>query len=135
MSGNQEIIEEFRASGGKVGGWFEERSLLLLHTTGARSGADRVNPLVYVTDGDRYVVAASKGGADTHPDWFFNVRANPDVSVEVGAETIKAQAAVPDGAERDQLYSKLAERYDFFTGYQQGTSRVIPVVTLEPLAE
>ena len=135
MSGNQEIIEEFRAGGGKVGGWFEERSLLLLHTTGARSGADWVNPLVYVTDGDRYVVAASKGGADTHPDWFFNVRANPDVSVEVGAETIKARSAVPDGAERDRLYSKLAERYDFFTGYQQGTSRVIPVVTLEPLAE
>lgn len=133
MSGNDQIIEEFRANGGKVAGWFEGQSLLLLQTTGAKSGADRVNPLVYVTDGDRYVVAASKGGSDTHPDWFFNIRANPDVSVEVGDETINARAAFPDGVEREELYSKLAERYDFFTGYQEGTARIIPVVTLEPV--
>ncbi len=135
MSGNDQIIEEFRANDGKVGGHFEGWSLLLLRTTGARSGLERVNPLVYVMDGDRYVVAASKGGADTHPDWFFNVQAAPEVTVEVGAEAFEARAAITTGTERDALYTQLAARYSFFTGYQEGTARVIPVVALEAVAQ
>jgi deazaflavin-dependent oxidoreductase (nitroreductase family) len=134
VSGNDAIIEEFRANGGEVGGHFEGWSLLLLHTTGARSGRERVTPLVYVTDDGRYVVAASKGGADTHPDWFFNVQKAPEVTLEVGAETLAARAVIPTGAERDGLYTKLAARYRFFTGYQEGTARVIPVVALEPMS-
>ena len=133
MSENDQIIEEFRANDGKVGGHFEGWSLLLLHTMGARSQLERVNPLVYVMDGDRYLVAASKGGADTHPDWYFNVQAAPEVTLEVGSETIKARAVFPTGAERDKLYATLADRYGFFSGYQEGTARVIPVVALEPL--
>ena len=134
MSGNDQVIDEFRANAGKVGGHFEGGALLLLHTTGARSGQKRINPLVYVSDGGRYIVAASKGGADTHPDWYFNLQAEPEVVLEAGAETIKARAAFPTGSERDGLYSKLAARYPFFTGYQEGTARRIPVVVLDPLA-
>ena len=133
MSGNDAIIEEFRANDGNVGGHFQGWALLVLTTVGARSGLERVNPLVYVMDGDRYVVAASKGGADTHPDWYFNVKAAPEVTIEAGTETIKARAAFPTGAQRDELYAKLAARYSFFTGYQEGTERVIPVVALEPV--
>jgi len=133
LSDNDVIIEEFRANDGKVGGHFEGGALLLLHTMGARSGLERINPLVYVMDGDRYLVAASKGGADTHPDWYFNVQAAPDVTLEVGSETVKARAVFPTGAERDKLYAMLAARYTFFTGYQEGTARVIPVVALEPV--
>lgn len=133
MSRNDVVIEEFRANAGKVGGHFEGWTLLLLHTTGARSGMERVNPLVYVTDGDRYLVAASKGGADTHPDWYFNVQANPEVAIEVGGKTMRARAAFPAGAERDELYAMLAARHSFFSGYQEGTDRVIPVVALEPV--
>jgi deazaflavin-dependent oxidoreductase (nitroreductase family) len=133
VSGNDQIIEEFRANAGRVGGFFEHKDLLLLHTTGARSGAERISPLVYVTDGGRYVVAASKGGADTHPDWYFNVKASQDVTIEVGSETVIALASIPTGTDRDRLYAKLADRYSFFTGYQQGTARVIPVITIEPM--
>jgi deazaflavin-dependent oxidoreductase (nitroreductase family) len=132
MSGNAQIIAEFRANGGIVGGRFAGGTLLLLHTVGARSELGRINPLVYVTDRHRYVVAASKGGAATHPDWYFNLQARPDVQLEVGVETIRARAAFPIGAERDELYSKLTARYPFFAGYQEGTSRIIPVVTLDP---
>jgi deazaflavin-dependent oxidoreductase (nitroreductase family) len=133
VSRNDLIIEEFRANAGKVGGHFEGWSLLLLHTTGARSGKERVIPLVYVMDGDRYLVAASKGGADSHPDWFYNLHAAPDVTLEVGGETIEARAVFPTDAERDELYAMLAARYSFFAGYQEGTDRVIPVVALEPV--
>ena len=133
MSRNDAIIEEFRANDGEVGGHFDGWSLLLLHTTGARSGLQRVTPLVYVKDGDRYVVAASKGGADTHPDWVFNVQNAPEVTIEVGAATLEARAVLPTGAARDELYAKLAARYPFFTGYQEGTARLIPVVALEPV--
>ncbi len=133
MPVNDQIIEEFRANDGKVGGFFEGRALLLLHSTGARSGLERVNPLVYITDAGRYVVAASKGGADTHPDWYFNVRANPTVSLEVGTKTIEARAIFPEGAERDGLYAKLAARYPFFTDYERKTARTIPVVALEAI--
>src|SRR5919112_1541793 len=84
---NAKIIEEFRSNAGKVGGPFEGRPMLLLHSTGARTGAERVHPVVYQADGDRWVVFASKGGADTNPDWFHNLRANPDASIEVGTDT------------------------------------------------
>ncbi len=133
MPGNDQIIEEFRANGGKVGGFFEGATLLLLHSTGAKSGLGRVNPLVYITDAGRYVVAASKGGADTHPDWYFNVQANPTASLEVGTKTIAARAVFPEGAERDELYAQLAARYPFFADYEQKTARTIPVVALEAI--
>ena len=90
-NGNQEIIEEFRASGGKVGGWFEGAPMLLLHTIGAKSGLPRVNPLMYQQVGDDLAVFASKAGAPTNPDWFYNLRANPNVEIELGTETIPSQ--------------------------------------------
>ena len=95
---NRQLIEEFRANGGKVGGMFAGAPLLLLTTTGAKSGQPRVAPLAYTTDNGRFVVIASKGGAPTHPDWFHNVRANPEVTVEVGTETFPARATIPDGS-------------------------------------
>jgi deazaflavin-dependent oxidoreductase (nitroreductase family) len=128
---NDKIIEEFRANEGRVGGGFEGAPLLLLHTTGARSGTERINPLMYLPDGDRLVVFASKGGAPTNPDWYYNVRANPDASVEVGTERIPVRARVATGEERDALYAEQSRRYPQFAGYQAGTERTIPVVILE----
>lgn len=127
---NKKIIEEFRANKGKVGGQFEHTPLLLLHTKGAKSGLERVNPLAYFVDNDRYVVIASKGGADTDPDWYRNVLANPEVSVEVGTEQFTATASAPSEPERTDLYEKMEKINPGFTGYKQKTSRVIPVVTL-----
>src|SRR5688572_1792994 len=101
---NNAIIEEFRANQGKVGGYFEGADLLLLHTTGAKSGLERVSPVRYFIDGDRYVVIASKAGADTHPAWYYNLLAHPDVSFEVGTEHIPAIATVVPEPERTQLY-------------------------------
>lgn len=129
---NASVIEEFRANAGKVGGPFEGAPLLLLSTTGAKSGRTRINPLMYLPDGDRFVVIASKGGAPTDPDWFFNVTANPEASIEVGTETIPVRAVVAEGAERDRLYDEQASRYPQFREYQDGTDRLIPVVVLEP---
>src|SRR5262245_25557713 len=97
---NKGIIEEFRANQGKVGGYFEHTPLLLLHTKGAKSGLERINPVAYFTDDGRYVVIASKGGADTSPDWYYNLVANPDVSVEVGTEQFQAMAAPASEPER-----------------------------------
>jgi deazaflavin-dependent oxidoreductase (nitroreductase family) len=127
---NKAIIEEFRANKGKVGGQFEHTLLLLLHTKGAKSGLERINPLAYFVDDNRYVVIASKGGADTDPDWYRNVLANPEVSVEVGTEQFSATAAAPSEPERTNLYEKMEKINPGFTGYKQKTSRVIPVVTL-----
>lgn len=127
---NKKIIEEFRANGGKVGGHFENMDLLILHTTGANSGNTHLTPLVYTIDGDRYVIIASKGGAPTHPDWYYNLVANPHVVVEVGVEQFKAAAAIAEEPERSKLYGTMADRYPFFTEYQENTQRVIPVVTL-----
>lgn len=127
---NSQIIAEFRANGGAVGGQFAGAPLLLLHTTGARSGTERVNPMMYLDlDGRRYVFA-SKAGADTHPDWYRNLVANPDVTVEVGGETYAARAEVLAGAQRDAVYAEQAQRYPGFAEYQEKTSRVIPVVEL-----
>ena len=129
---NRRTIEEFRANGGKVGGIWEGRPLLLLTTTGARRGHRHTTPTIYLRDGDRLLVFASKGGAPTHPDWYHNLLAHPEVTVEVGPETYKATATVLTGEERDRLYAKQAELYPQFADYQKRTSRKIPVIALEP---
>ena len=128
---NTKIIAEFRANGGKVGPPFEGAPMVLLTSTGAKSGKDRVNPLVYSTDGDRLVIIASKGGAPTNPDWYYNVKANPSVTLEVGEETFPATATVVEGDERDRLFAAQAELMPGFKDYEKATTRVIPVVVLE----
>jgi deazaflavin-dependent oxidoreductase (nitroreductase family) len=129
---NTKIINEFRANGGKVGEPFEGAPMVLLHTTGAKSGKERVNPLVYTTDGDRYVIIASKGGAPTNPDWYHNIKADPAVTLEIGEETFAATATVLDsGPDRDRLYDAQAELMPGFKDYEKATDRVIPVVVLE----
>lgn len=136
MSFNDRIISEFRENGGVVGGFFRDATLLLLHTTGARTGKARVTPLVYARDGDRFVVAASKAGADEHPDWLYNVRASPEVTIEVGTERLAARATIlASGPRRDELYAKLIDVLDSFAGYEEKAGRTIPVLVLEPLRE
>ena len=131
---NKKIIDEFRANSGRVGGNFEGKTLLLLHTQGARSGQERINPLACVKDdGDRCVVIASKGGASTHPDWYYNLIANPQVTVEVGTETFQAQATVAEEPERTRLYDKMVEVMPGFEGYRRNTTREIPVIVLIPM--
>lgn len=129
---NRKIIEEFRSNAGVVGGYFEGQTVLLLHTIGAKSGLERVNPAVTLQDGDRYLIVASKGGAATHPGWYYNLVANPDVKVEVGTEKFKAQAIVAEEPERTALYSKMEKRNSAFTKYKDNTKgvRVIPVIIL-----
>ena len=127
---NKAIIAEFRANGGKVGGQFAGATLLLLHTTGAKSGQERVNPVVYTTDGDQLVVIASKGGAPTNPDWYYNLVANPQVTLEVGTEQFQAQATIPAEPERTRLYNQMATALPGFAEYQRKTERIIPVVVL-----
>ncbi len=127
---NQAIIDEFRANYGKVGGPFAGRTLLLLHTVGAKSGQERVNPVAYVTDGDRLVIIASKGGAPTNPDWYYNILAHPLVTVEAGTEKFQARAAVASEPERTRLYDKMVEMMPGFDEYRRKTTRVIPVITL-----
>ncbi|MGZ4165771.1 MAG: nitroreductase family deazaflavin-dependent oxidoreductase [Solirubrobacteraceae bacterium] len=130
---NARIIDEFRTNEGRVGPPFEGTPLLLLHHTGARSGKDYVNPLAYLRDGDRYVIFASKAGAPTNPDWYQNVKAHPEVEVEVGTETLPVRASEADGDERDRLFATQAERSPAFAEYQtKAGSRVIPVVVLTP---
>jgi deazaflavin-dependent oxidoreductase (nitroreductase family) len=129
---NAKIIEEFRANGGKVGGNFEGAPLLLLHSTGARSGAERVSPMMYQAVDGGYAVFASKAGADTNPDWFHNLRANPEATVEVGTETVAVTARVLSDEEREPVWETQKSRYPGFADYEQKTSRVIPVVLLEP---
>jgi deazaflavin-dependent oxidoreductase (nitroreductase family) len=129
---NRKIIEEFRGNQGRVGGGFEGAPLLILHTVGAKTGAERLHPMMYLDlDGHRYVFA-SKAGADTNPDWYRNLTAHPEVTVEVGADTEPATAAEITGAERDRIYAEQARRYPGFAEYQAKTSRVIPVVELIP---
>lgn len=127
---NQGIIEEFRANGGVVGGPFAGAPMILLATTGAKSGHRRINPLVYLPDGDRFIIIASKGGAPTHPDWYHNLVAHPDTTVEVGTETIPVTAEVLAGEERDRLYAKQAALRPAFAEYETKTARKIPVVAL-----
>jgi deazaflavin-dependent oxidoreductase (nitroreductase family) len=127
---NMAIIKEFRENAGKVGGPFEGRTLLILHTIGAKSGQERINPVAYVTDGDRFVIIASKGGAPTNPDWYYNIVANPQVTVEVGVEQFTARASISTEPERTRLYSKMVEMMPGFAEYQKKTTRMIPVITL-----
>ena len=127
---NAPIIAEFRKNHGKVGGPFEGAPLLLLHTNGRHSGKPRINPMMYLKDGERYLVIASKGGAPTNPDWYFNLKAHPDVKIEVGDDTINAQAREVTGHERDTLYKRQATLYPAFSEYQRKTKRIIPVVAL-----
>jgi deazaflavin-dependent oxidoreductase (nitroreductase family) len=129
---NRQIIAEFRAHAGQVGGQFDGAPLLLLHTTGAKSGQQRVNPMMYLDlDGHRYVFA-SKAGMDTSPDWYHNLVADPAVKVEVGSDTYAATAHPLNGADRDRVYAEQARRYPGFAEYQEKTTRVIPVVELVP---
>ena len=126
------IIEEFRANAGSVGGPFEGRPMLLLHHTGARTGTERTSPLVYLPDGDRYVIFASKGGAPTNPDWFHNLIAHPDVWIEVGTRTLRVHARVAEGDERDELWREQVRRIPAFGDYQaRAGARTIPVLVLE----
>jgi deazaflavin-dependent oxidoreductase (nitroreductase family) len=127
---NRHIIEEFRANEGKVGGPYAGVPLLLLTTTGAKSGKQRINPLAYHTDGERLMILATKAGAPTHPDWYHNIVAYPNVSVEVGTESFEARATVVEGAERDELYAKRVAVMPNFAEYQAKTTRTIPVVVL-----
>ena len=127
---NKQIIAEFRANGGKGSGMFEAVPLLLLTTKGAKSGQPRTTPLIYVTDGDRLVTMASKGGAPTHPDWYHNIVADPDVTVEVGRETFPARAEIAPERERTRLVDAVAEIWPPLRQYEQNTERTIPVVTL-----
>jgi deazaflavin-dependent oxidoreductase (nitroreductase family) len=131
---NQQVIAEFRANGGNVGGQFAGAPMLLLTTTGAKSGQSRTTPLVHSTDSDRIVIIASKGGAPTHPDWYHNLLANPEVTVELGTETFRARATVAEGAERDRIFARVVEQMPGFGEYQKNTTRVIPVVLLERIA-
>lgn len=127
---NASIIAEFREHDGKVGGNFEGAPLLLLHTKGRRTGEERVNPMMYLEHDGRLFVFASKAGADTDPDWFRNLVAQPDVTAEIGTEEIELRAAPLEGDDRDRVYHEQATRYPGFQEYQDKTSRVIPVVEL-----
>jgi deazaflavin-dependent oxidoreductase (nitroreductase family) len=131
---NAEIIEQFRANSGTMtSGPFKGRPLLLLETTGAKSGQPRLNPLVYTRDGVRYVVIASKGGAPTNPDWYHNLIANPECTVEVGPQKFRARAVVTEADERKRLYAAQAAMMPGFAEYQRKTTRQIPVIVLEPI--
>jgi deazaflavin-dependent oxidoreductase (nitroreductase family) len=129
---NQQIIDDFRANAGVVGGFFEGKPVVLLHHTGAKSGAERVSPLMYSTDGDRVLIFASKGGAPTNPDWFHNLRANPDTEIEIGTERRAVRAVEVTGADRDRLWEQQKAEYPQFAEYEQATTRTIPVIALEP---
>lgn len=128
---NENLIVEFRANGGKVGGPFTNSPMVLLTTIGAKSGQPRTLPLVYTTDGDRIIIIASKGGAPTNPDWYRNLVANPEVTVEIGTETFQARATTAEEPERTRLYNAQATLMPGFAEYQQKTTRQIPVVILE----
>jgi deazaflavin-dependent oxidoreductase (nitroreductase family) len=131
---NAKNIAEFRANHGRVGGQFEGAPLLILHTVGARSGEPRTNIMMYLADGDRYLVFASNAGADSHPAWFFNIKADPRVRVEVGDDVFEAEAVEVEGDERDerdQKYAEQARRYPGFADYERKTTRTIPVVALD----
>jgi deazaflavin-dependent oxidoreductase (nitroreductase family) len=127
---NASIIEEFRANHGKVGGNFEGAPLLVLHSVGAKSGQERVSPMMYLADGDRYLVFASKAGAPDNPDWYHNLKANPDATIEVGDDTVDVRAEELPRAERDEKYAEQAALFPGFADYEKKTDRVIPVLAL-----
>jgi deazaflavin-dependent oxidoreductase (nitroreductase family) len=127
---NANVIDEFRANDGKVGGNFAGAPLLLLHTTGARSGEERINPMMYMAGDDELYVFASYAGRPENPAWYHNLVANPQVTVEVGTEKYAATATVVTGAQRDKIYAEQAKRYSGFADYEKKTTRTIPVVAL-----
>jgi deazaflavin-dependent oxidoreductase (nitroreductase family) len=129
---NARIIDEFHANEGVVGGMFEGVPLLLLHHTGAKSRKNRINPLAYQGDGGRYVVFASKGGAPTNPDWYHNLQANPNVTIEVGTDTIAVVATEATGDERERLFRTQVANVPQFGEYEKQAGRVIPVIVLTP---
>jgi deazaflavin-dependent oxidoreductase (nitroreductase family) len=126
---NTTIIKQFRAQGGKGVAQFGD-ALLLLHHTGARTGTVRVNPLAYYDDGDRLVIVASKGGAPQNPDWFFNLRANPDTTIEIGSETVEVRAAEITGHDYEKTWARVTAAMPGFADYQTKTARRIPLVAL-----
>jgi deazaflavin-dependent oxidoreductase (nitroreductase family) len=129
---NQRIIDEFRANSGNPPSWTGASPLLLIHHRGARSGAERVNPVAYLEDGGRYVIFASKAGAPRNPAWYHNLKAHPQTRIEVGDESIPVMVEEATGEERDRLFTLQAQRSPQFTEYQQKTERVIPVLVLTP---
>ena len=131
---NAKIIAEFRANAGKVGGSFEGSPLLLLHTTGAKTGQERVNPMMYRRVGDNYAVFASKAGAPTNPDWYHNLVANPAVRAEIGTQTVDLTARVAGSDARESIWAAQKADYPGFAEYEAKTTRQIPVVILEPAA-
>lgn len=127
---NQLVIDEFRSAGGVVGGDFEGVPLLLLTTTGARSGQPRTMPVTYLRDGDRLVVFAANGGRTNHPGWYHNLLATPVADVEVGTETYTVAATETEGAERERLWARQLEHTPYFAGFQERARRRTPVVAL-----
>ena len=130
MSFDAKTIDEFRRNHGKVGGIFEGSPLLLLNAIGARTGKLRVKPVMYLKDGERYVVFASKGGYPTNPDWYHNLKAHPDIRIEVGDETIDVHADEVKDSARNELYERQSKLYPQFAEYQRKTKRIIPVFAL-----
>jgi deazaflavin-dependent oxidoreductase (nitroreductase family) len=128
---NDKVIAEFRANQGRVGGQFEGAPLLLLHSTGAKSRQERVNPVMYQAVGNGFAVFASKAGADTNPDWYHNLRAHPQARIEVGTQTLDVTARVLDADEREPIWEEQKARYPGFVDYETKTDRVIPVVMLD----
>lgn len=128
---NRQVIDEFRANEGRVGGPFQGAPMVLLHTTGARSGQERITPLVYRPVNGDMAVFGSKGGAPEHPAWYLNLLAKPEVTVEVGTETYPVVARVAEGDERQRIWDEQAAAMPGFAEYQEKTTRVIPVVILE----
>jgi len=131
---NTTIIDEFRTNEGKVGGPFEGATLLLLHTIGAKSGQERVNPVMYQSVGPDLAVFAAKGGAPTNPDWYHNLVANPQATVEVGNDTLAVTARVATGEERDRIWTRQKVDFPALVEYERATSRQIPVVILSPVS-
>jgi deazaflavin-dependent oxidoreductase (nitroreductase family) len=132
---NRDVIEEFRANGGHVGGMFEGAPLLLLTSIGAKSGAPRTTPLMYLPDGERLVIFASMAGAPTNPAWYHNLLANPSATVEVGDDTFDVNVSIAAGEERERLFNHQSELMPQFADYAQKTTRQIPVVLLERAAD
>jgi len=128
---NANIIKEFRDNDGKVGGPFEGANVLLLHTTGAKSGKERINPLAYQKVGDDVAVFASKGGAPTNPDWYYNLRAHPQVTAEIGTQTVAVTAREAEGDERTRIWEVQKKDSPGFADYEKNTTRQIPVMILE----
>ncbi len=132
---NGKIIEEFRANAGKVGGWFEGQTILLLHHTGAKSGTERVNPLIYQQVDDSLAIFGSAAGGPRHPDWYYNLVAHPDTTVEVGTGTINVRARLADPDDRATIYARQKEIASNFADYEKSAApREIPVILLDPVA-